>query len=157
MQPPRSPPKKRPSHVPALDSRPTTAVNQPPTDLSTILYSDSYEDIGDKDVPVVPQSHCWTYNSVLYCGCKEGQMFSVDVDVGSSLLLINPVSMIEVPDSGDVDSVVMPIIPEELSQLDHQPVQSPPVGVKLPPPVGSDTLLVKPMESLHCLLNIVYI
>ena len=158
IQPPRSPAKKRPSQVPALDSRPTTAVNQPPTDLSTILYSDSYEDIGDKDVSVIPQSHCWTYSSVLYCGCKEGQMFSVDVDIGSSHLLINPVSMIEVPaDGGDVDSVVMPIIPEELSQLENQPVRSPPVGVKPPTAVGSDTLLVIliPMEytplSIACI------
>ena len=153
MQPPRSPPKKRPSQVPALDSRPTTAVNQPPTDLSTILYSDSYEDIGDKDVPVVPQSHCWTYNSVLYCGCKGGQMFSIDIDVGSSHLLINPVSMMEEPDGGDVDSIVMPIIPEELSQLENQPVRSPPVGVKPPTAVGSDTLLVLPMEFTPLFYN----
>ena len=143
LQPPRSPVKqKRLSYVPPLDSRPTTAINQPPTDLSTILYSDSYEDVGDKDVPVVPQSHCWTFNSVLYCGCKEGQMFSVDIDIGSSHLLINPVPVVEA-DGGDMDSVVMPIIPEELSQLENQPVQSPSAGVKPLTAVGSDTLLVK--------------
>lgn len=146
MQPPRSPVKitntKRPSHVGAMDSRPTTAVIQPPTDLSSILYSQSYEDIGDKDIRVVVQSHCWTYNSALYCGCKEGQMFSVDIDIGSSQLLINPVSLIEEPDNGDVDSTVMPIIPEELPHSENQPVQSPSVSNKPSMAIGSDTLLV---------------
>lgn len=153
MQPPRSPAKKRLSHAAPIDSRPTTAaVNNPPTDLSNILYCDSYEDIGDKDIPVVPQSHCWTYNSVLYCGCKEGQMFSVDVDIGSSLLLINPVSLMEEQDNGDVDSIVMPIIPEEFSHLENQPLQSPPAGVKPPPAVGSDTLLVHPtLYDMMCM------
>ena len=152
MQPPRSPAKKRPSHVPALDSRPTTAVNQPPTDLSNMLYSDSYEDIGDKDIPVAPQSHCWTYNSVLYCGCKEGQMFSVDVDIGSSHLLINPVSLIAEADNGDVDSTVMPIIPEELTHLENQPPRPPSAGAKHPIAVGSDTLLVSLWNLLHCMM-----
>lgn len=138
--PSRSAAKKRLSHAAALESRPTTAVTQPPADLSSVLYSNSYEDIGDKDVLVVLQSHCWTYNSVLYCGCKEGQMFSVDVDVGSSCLLINPVSLIEVPDTGDVESIVMPIIPEELSRLENQTRQSP---VKPSAATGSDTLLVE--------------
>lgn len=147
-QPPRSASKKRPSHGAISESRPTTAANQPPTDLSNILYSDSYEDIGDKDVPVILKSHCWTYSSVLYCGCKEGQMFSVDVDVGSSHLLINPVSLIAEPDNGDVDSIVMPIIPEELSHLENQPVRPPSASVKPQTVIGSDTLLVKPANLI---------
>ena len=77
-------------------------------------------------------------------------MFSIDVDIGSSHLLINPVSMIDEPDGGDVDSIVMPIIPEELSQVENQPVRSPLVGVKPPTVVGSDTLLVLPIwNSFH--------
>lgn len=139
------------SHVAAIESRPTTAVNQPPTDLSSILYADSYEDIGDKDTPVALQSHCWTYNSVLLCGCKEGQMFSIDADIGSSHLLINPMSLIEDGDHGDTDSIVMPIIPEELSNLENKPQQSPSAGVKPPTAVGSDTLLVSLWNSLHCM------
>jgi len=137
--------------VAAIDSRPTTAINQPPSDLSNILYTDSYEDIGDKDVAVFPQSHCWTYNSILYCGCKEGQMFSVDADIGSSHLLINPVTLIEVPDN-DVDSIVMPIIHEELSHVENQPLRSPSASIKPPTAIGSDTLLVKKAYGTHSIM-----
>jgi len=118
LHPPRSASKKRLSHGTAttavVESRPTTAVNQAPTDLSNVLHSKPYRDNSEKDITATPSSHCWTQNSSLYCGCKDGQLFSVDADVGSIQLLINPIS------EETEDVVAMPIIPEELNHRVNQ-------------------------------------
>ena len=42
-----------------------------------------------------------------------------------------------------MDSVVIPMIPEELSQLENQPIRSPSAGVNPLMAVGSDTLMVE--------------
>ena len=145
LHPPRSASKKRPSHAAAVasvvESRPPTAINQAPTDLSNVLHSKPYRDSSEKDITVTPSSHCWTQNSSLYCGCKGGQLFSVDADVGSIQLLINPVSVL----NGETEA--MPIIPEELNHCNNQ-------GQKLSngkAPTTSDTLLVL-VQLFYCII-----
>lgn len=44
---------------------------------------------GKKKERCQPVSHCWTADSKLYCGCKGGQVISVDTETNRVAIVLN--------------------------------------------------------------------
>lgn len=67
-----------------------------PPNLSEIYYKDSYETFIRMKEAVEPKSFCWSSKQSIYVGCVGGQLIVVDVDIGSTTMLVNPLPAIEV-------------------------------------------------------------
>ncbi len=61
-----------------------------PSDLSKVLYPESYDDFIRKRVSVEPLCHCWTPKQSVYVGCSGGQLLVMESDSGVTKLLANP-------------------------------------------------------------------
>lgn len=45
---------------------------------------------GEQKERCQPISHCWTPDSKLYCGCKGGQIISIDTETNRVTMVLNP-------------------------------------------------------------------
>ena len=64
-------------------------------DLTSILYTESYDKFIATKEPVVPAVQYWGPQQSVYIGCKGGQILVVDSESGLVTVLANP-QMIEV-------------------------------------------------------------
>lgn len=46
--------------------------------------------LGEKKERCQPVSHSWTPDSKLYCGCKGGQVISIDAETNHVTMVLNP-------------------------------------------------------------------
>jgi WD40 repeat protein len=60
------------------------------SNMSTVLYTMSYDERVRKVCPVVPVTHCWTAHGSIYIGCEGGQILLTDFDSGTIKILVNP-------------------------------------------------------------------
>ena len=60
-----------------------------PTDMSKVLYSESYDDYMHKSNPVQPMCHCWTPEQSIYVGCAGGQLLMFESDSGVTKVIAN--------------------------------------------------------------------
>ena len=59
-------------------------------DLTSVLYTESYDEfIATKEL-VIPESQCWGSQQSVYIGCKGGQVLMVDSESGLVTVLANP-------------------------------------------------------------------
>ena len=56
----------------------------------TPIISNTLSITGEKKERCQPVSHCWTPDSKLYCGCKGGQVISVDTETSRVTIVLNP-------------------------------------------------------------------
>lgn len=61
-----------------------------PTEMSKVLYSESYDDYMHKSNPVQPTCHCWTPEQSIYVGCVGGQLLMLESDSGLTKVIANP-------------------------------------------------------------------
>ena len=61
-----------------------------PSNMSTVLYKESYDEFVREKQPVVLTSHCWTTKQSVYFGCLGGQLLQVDFESGEVIVLANP-------------------------------------------------------------------
>ena len=61
-----------------------------PPNMKQVLYQDSYDEFMQKRSPVVPVSHCWSAQQIVYIGCEHGQLLLVDFESGIVGIAANP-------------------------------------------------------------------
>lgn len=61
-----------------------------PSDVSKVLYPESYDEFMHQRVHVEPVCHCWTPKQSVYVGCSGGQLLMMESDSGVTRLLANP-------------------------------------------------------------------
>ena len=61
-----------------------------PPNMSEVCYKDSYQNFIKNNKPMMPKSLCWTPKHSVYVGCDGGQLMVVDVDTGTTTVLVNP-------------------------------------------------------------------
>lgn len=60
-------------------------------DMTSVLYSESYNKFAASKKRVVPESQCWgPCPQTLYIGCRGGQILAVDSESGVVTILANP-------------------------------------------------------------------
>jgi len=75
---------------------------------------------GEKKERCQPISHCWTADSKLYCGCKDGQVICVDTETNRVTIVLNPSAQESQRDRTDTLSLLRKTTMESIVETEEE-------------------------------------